>query len=359
MRIRSIALLLAAFVPAALLAAPVARAQNTTYYRVTYRGGFVDGLPPLAAGPITVTGSFSSTGSQEARVDQGRFRAYASVSNPQSGGVTPQIDGGAGGEILAGDVQVLVDTALAAPLNIPLTLHTLVSGSLTHEGLNPFTTSVSVRVYGGGQVTVDDLGSMTLGASSLERLGPLASAPLVMVDEPVDFPLTLTAWPGFFNSLDFSLNVYAGGTSAGTTINSGTADFAGNGWRFPTLTPAFEVPAGVHVNVPSLNIVDNSWVDPVAGVTPAVTSGRLALATLRNPARGIARFALTLPADGASRAEVFDVRGRRVATLLDGWQAAGRRELAWDGAGDAGAGVYFVRVSSVGQRATTRIVVVK
>lgn len=57
--------------------------------------------------------------------------------------------------------------------------------------------------------------------------------------------------------------------------------------------------------------------------------------------------------------EVFDVAGRRVATLARGAFKAGRHTLSWDGAtdgGSAGAGLYFVRARWEGFEAVRRIV---
>jgi hypothetical protein len=70
-----------------------------------------------------------------------------------------------------------------------------------------------------------------------------------------------------------------------------------------------------------------------------------------NPFRGAAttvRFDLPVPAD--VKVSVYDLAGRRVATLADGRQPAGRHAVAWDGRDGAGsrvgAGVYFVRLES-------------
>ena len=41
--------------------------------------------------------------------------------------------------------------------------------------------------------------------------------------------------------------------------------------------------------------------------------------------------------------EVFDVGGRKVATLLDGRLSAGFHRVLWD-AGERGAGVYFYKI---------------
>ena len=89
---------------------------------------------------------------------------------------------------------------------------------------------------------------------------------------------------------------------------------------------------------------------PVA-VGPGVTPGSLALsAPAPNPSRGTVRLALDLPSAGPIDAAVFDLAGRRVATLAAGRLEAGRHDLVWDGRDLAGraapAGVYFARVSS-------------
>ena len=68
------------------------------------------------------------------------------------------------------------------------------------------------------------------------------------------------------------------------------------------------------------------------------------------------RFALAKPGD--VRLEVFDVAGRRVATLVDGVRGAGEHEVAWFGdtrSGPARQGVYFARVETPEGRATTTL----
>jgi len=69
-----------------------------------------------------------------------------------------------------------------------------------------------------------------------------------------------------------------------------------------------------------------------------------------NPSRGVVRMALDLPEAGAVDAAVYDLAGRRIASLASGSFAAGRHDLAWDGRDATGraaaAGVYFARVTS-------------
>ena len=63
------------------------------------------------------------------------------------------------------------------------------------------------------------------------------------------------------------------------------------------------------------------------------------------------------------RADVYDVRGRRVASLLDGVRPAGPGEVRWSGRDGNGravaAGVYFVRVTAAGETHARRVVLVR
>ena len=99
----------------------------------------------------------------------------------------------------------------------------------------------------------------------------------------------------------------------------------------------------------------------VYGGAAAPTAQASAAAAVRLAARpraggAIIRFALT--ADSPVRLEVFDVAGRRLATLVDAFEAAGEHEIAWDGAtsnGHVASGFYFARITSAEGRATTTV----
>lgn len=107
----------------------------------------------------------------------------------------------------------------------------------------------------------------------------------------------------------------------------------------------------------------------VTGTTDVVaidgTRPALALsAPYPNPLfRGVAQMSLSSSRGGPASARVYDVAGRRVATLLDGAIEAGTSRLVWDGKSEAGrpvpAGVYFVRVrTELGER-SRRVLVVR
>lgn len=89
------------------------------------------------------------------------------------------------------------------------------------------------------------------------------------------------------------------------------------------------------------------------------TSGEAMLSAARpNPASGIARFAVSLPSAGTVDLGVFDLSGRRVATLASGRMAAGAREFTWDARG-AHDGVYFVRLVVDGRTTSSRVTLLR
>jgi hypothetical protein len=79
-----------------------------------------------------------------------------------------------------------------------------------------------------------------------------------------------------------------------------------------------------------------------------------------NPFTSTTGVAFDLPVRDHVRAEVFDVRGERVRTLVDESRDAGRYHEQWDGRDGGGhrlgAGVYFVRVRVTGNDVTRRVI---
>jgi hypothetical protein len=97
------------------------------------------------------------------------------------------------------------------------------------------------------------------------------------------------------------------------------------------------------------------------GRTPmamAAATPRVKLQSWMRHGQATLRFALDQPTD--VRLEVFDVAGRRVATLADGARGTGEHEVAWGGAGSSGnapSGVYFARLSTPRATVGTTIIV--
>ncbi len=94
---------------------------------------------------------------------------------------------------------------------------------------------------------------------------------------------------------------------------------------------------------------------PVAGSTPT-----FALSTpYPSPVAGTATVAFTMGQTGRVSIAVYDVAGRRVATLLDSSSyAAGPSSVQFD-AHDVPSGVYFVKMQTASQSLTKKITVVK
>jgi len=85
--------------------------------------------------------------------------------------------------------------------------------------------------------------------------------------------------------------------------------------------------------------------------TSLATAGRLELATAgANPAGGMMTLRYVLPGAGRVSLELFDVQGRRLATLASGVEEAGEHQVRWNGTLEGGAsakaGVYLARLRS-------------
>ena len=94
------------------------------------------------------------------------------------------------------------------------------------------------------------------------------------------------------------------------------------------------------------------------------TGGPLALGVpFPNPSRGTVRLAFHAVPGAAVRIEVFDIRGARVRTLLDGKPQDYEGSVLWDGTDRAGrrvrSGVYFARLLSSGQSQSAKLVLLR
>ena len=82
-----------------------------------------------------------------------------------------------------------------------------------------------------------------------------------------------------------------------------------------------------------------------------------------NPTRGASTVRFALDKMAPVQLSVYDVMGRKVATLVDGPVAAGEHEVRWDGHSSGGhavaSGVYLLRLEAGDQVATRRLTVVK
>jgi len=103
---------------------------------------------------------------------------------------------------------------------------------------------------------------------------------------------------------------------------------------------------------------------PVRVEVPTAQKRVFALAqSYPNPARTAATIKFSLAEATTAELEVYDLSGRRVATLCSGAAEAGEREVVWNLAGDDGSavppGVYIYRLRTAGDVAARRLVVAR
>jgi hypothetical protein len=118
---------------------------------------------------------------------------------------------------------------------------------------------------------------------------------------------------------------------------------------------------------PALNLPDTltSTVtfDLPTGVEDTPTYGLTLGPNVPNPFNPSTSISYALPVRGKVTLRVYNVEGRRVATLVDGVQSPGAHTAEWDGRDNAArpqpSGVYFCRLVAGGQVRTHKLVLVK
>jgi hypothetical protein len=101
------------------------------------------------------------------------------------------------------------------------------------------------------------------------------------------------------------------------------------------------------------------WLGPVSLSLPARVTALACRVSGPNPfARGTT-VTLAVPRATAGAVRVYDVQGKSVRTLAEGWFEPGERSLAWDGRDAAGTeaapGIYFVSAEVGGEHARIRL----
>ena len=131
-----------------------------------------------------------------------------------------------------------------------------------------------------------------------------------------------------------------------STMDIGPLAVSGNPYRL-------EVVDGSHDASGSYQVTLNGT-DPtsVGGDTPRA----LALTVSPNPVHARGWVTLEMPSAAQARLELYDIGGRRRATLVDGEMPSGRHPLAWNTGGLEG-GVYYWRCTVNGATLTRRAVV--
>jgi hypothetical protein len=120
-----------------------------------------------------------------------------------------------------------------------------------------------------------------------------------------------------------------------------------------------------------LIVADNGYnrvyefcIEPVTAVDEDLPApAGLGLRVFPNPFNPSVSVAFTLDRICDVRLHIYDVAGRRVATLHDGTMASGEHRLIWGGrderGGHAASGVYFARLEALGATQSRKIVLLK
>ena len=86
-------------------------------------------------------------------------------------------------------------------------------------------------------------------------------------------------------------------------------------------------------------------------------------ASTPNPFKTLTTIRFAMPQPGKAKLEIYDLAGRRVRTLHDGWAAAGTHALVWDRRTDRGAiaasGVYFYRLEAADRVLGRKVIMLK
>ena len=102
--------------------------------------------------------------------------------------------------------------------------------------------------------------------------------------------------------------------------------------------------AGIRVN-PLTTIAGSINIDFTSAVEDLPSPAKLALRAAPNPFNPATQVSFDLPEPGEIVLQVFDARGRRVKSLVDGWRDAGLVNVTWDGTDQRGrrqpGGVYL------------------
>ncbi len=82
-----------------------------------------------------------------------------------------------------------------------------------------------------------------------------------------------------------------------------------------------------------------------------------------NPASGETAIAFSIAHEGNVSLSIYDVTGREVRNLVNGFHASGSQVVHWNGTDERGnrvaPGIYFYRLTMLGERAVSKVTIVR
>lgn len=183
---------------------------------------------------------------------------------------------------------------------------------------------------------------------------------------PAGFLLT-----GYYYDLDGKQFQMVVVRAAGDGASDGSEELGGDLWDIPWAVSAGSngdyVVAGATT---SFGAGGYDWYVARGAIGSGVTSGvdgatpaGLSLSAAPNPFNPQTQILFSMPSPGHARLAIYDVTGRHVSTLVDGYLGGGARTVTWRGDDDAGrgvaSGVYFARLEANGSQRVYKLVVTK
>jgi hypothetical protein len=95
--------------------------------------------------------------------------------------------------------------------------------------------------------------------------------------------------------------------------------------------------------------------DDIEANTPAESK---LMSNYPNPFNYATTIIYYLPADAEVNLTIYDIMGRKVVTLVDGWVEAGSHSVNWK-ASDFASGIYFYRLTTIDKSVSKRMVLIK
>lgn len=230
-------------------------------------------------------------------------------------------------------------------------------------------------VTGNAPKVGDPFGTADVDGGRTILLGPTFDA--TVVASPM-----LRYWRWFSNDAgpnggSDSLYVQLSNNNGATWVNIETVRVTNAAWtevtvpiatyRTPTTTMRLRFTVADRGNDSTVEaaIDDISMFGATSGATDVAAPARVTrlLPNVPNPFNPTTRLRFELETAGATQLRVFDVRGRLVRALVNGWQPAGAQERVWNGRDERGhavaSGAYFVRLEHGDRTLSQRVMLVR
>jgi hypothetical protein len=140
-------------------------------------------------------------------------------------------------------------------------------------------------------------------------------------------------------------------TDGSPCINAGTPVLDGL-WL-----PSLDLAGSARVQLGRIDVGAYEWGSASSAPDPNLSASVLRLDASPNPFAAATSLSFAIPTSGRVRLAIFDVTGRKVASLIDDDLDPGPVTIRWDGTDTRGAllesGVYFCRISVNGREVTT------